>query len=1030
MSLTNENDQLTDPEAAAQWLKSLGVEDSERGLESLTSIRRGGLNDEMFGFLCSQLASHLPDASDRDSALANLDRFIAASRSPQSLVALFERDRSSFPTLLRIFSTSQYLADQLVRAPDSFDLVRITDGQPVAYQVLIDDLLSDLSTARDEEGVMRVLRVYKQRETLRIAYGDFIREAPLERVTQQISFLADAITQGAVIAAQRLLEDARGFPVRLDGRRARLVVLALGKLGGSELNYSSDIDLMFLCDEAEKTNGTRSIPAAEYFERLTRMVIRLLDEPTELGSAYRVDLRIRPHGENGPPVSDIASAIRYYDSSGRTWDRQALIKARPIAGDLDLGHEFLSALKPWIYRRFLSRVDIAGIRHIKRRIEKRAKRAGDEARNVKTGHGGIRDIEFSIQFLQLLNGADLEPVRTGNTLNAIDALQQVGCLTPQEATVLSENYKFLRSVEHHLQIMFDLETHTIPSDPRELTRFCWRMGYRDADGPQSVAAFGAKLAEMQLVNRRILDHLLHDAFGDEEQVPIETELVLDPDPSDQQIAEALQPFEFADPKQAYQLLMELANEKIPFLSTRRCRHFLAAIAPRLLASVAKTPDPSLALENMVRVSDSLGGKSALWELASFAPATLEMVVRLSAVGPYLIGILTSNPGMIDELMDSLILNRLPSYEELDSLATEMCRGAEDVPRILFSFRNSVHLRVGVRDVLGKDDIQSTHQTLADCAEICIHRIVQEQYEVLARRFGDPQTRDGRPCDLVILAVGKLGGREPNYHSDLDLMFLYESEGHTRPRRGGRSEGTTNNHFFNQLCQRATQLANAVSPQGRLYHVDTKLRPSGGSSILAVPFAQLVHYFAGGSGTLWERLSLCKARPIYGSPEARNLAMQSIREVVNQASGIPDLRDQVWELRQASQCDASAKNLKRSAGGTMDVELIVQMLQLQHAAQHPEVLVPGTLGAIESLRRASILDGETANQLEDGYAFLRRVESALRLLNTPQRHDLPTDEDMLGKLVYLLGFGDSESLIAQCESHQRMHREIFQRVCNR
>jgi len=224
------------------------------------------------------------------------------------------------------------------------------------------------------------------------------------------------------------------------------------------------------------------------------------------------------------------------------------------------------------------------------------------------------------------------------------------------------------------------------------------------------------------------------------------------------------------------------------------------------------------------------------------------------------------------------------------------------------------------------------------------------------------------------------------------------------------------------------LANAVSPQGRLYHVDTKLRPSGGSSILAVPFAQLVHYFDGGSGTLWERLSLCKARPIHGSAAAQELAMQSIREVVNQSSAIADLRKQVWELRQSNQQGASQKNLKRSAGGTMDVELVVQMLQLQHAKAHPEVLVPGTLGAIEALRRAAILDGETANQLEDGYAFLRRVESALRLLNTPQRHDLPTDEDMLGKLVYLLGFGDSESLIAQCEQHQRLHREIFTRLC--
>ncbi|MEZ6088448.1 MAG: hypothetical protein R3C05_10560 [Pirellulaceae bacterium] len=1028
MPLTNHNE-LTDPDAAAQWLQSLGVEQSTHGVGCLASIRDNCGSPEMFGFVCGQISRHLPDASDPDSALSNLDRFIAATRNPQALIALFERDRSSLPTLLRIFSTSQYLADQLIRNPEWFDLVRVSDGKAVDRQVIIDDLLADLRPARDEESVMRILRLYKQRETLRIAYGDFIREAPLDRVTQQISFLADAIVQGAVVSAQRLLEDERGYPQRRDGARARLAVLALGKLGGNELNYSSDIDLMFVCDEAEKTNGTRSIPASEYFERLCRLIVRLISEPTELGPAYRVDPRIRAFGESGPTVSDAASAIRYYTSSGRTWDRQALIKARPIAGDHDLGQEFLSALKPWIYRRFLNRADIAGIRHIKRRIEKRAKRAGDETRNVKAGHGGIRDIEFCIQFLQLLNGGDLEPIHTGNTLSAIDALEQVGCLTPQEATALSENYRFLRSVEHHLQIMFDLETHTIPEDPKELKRFCWRLGYRDATGDFSVQAFGKKLAEMQRVNRSILDHLLHDAFGDDEQVPIETELVLDPDPSPLQIREALEPYGFENPESAYQLLMELSREKIPFLSTRRCRHFLAAIAPRLLVAVSQTPEPSLSLENMVRFSDSLGGKSALWELASFTPATLDMVVRLSAVGPYLIGILTSNPGMIDELMDSLILNRLPSHDELQSLAAEMVRGADDVVRILFSFRNSVHLRVGVRDVLGKDDIQATHESLADCAEICLQTIVRSQYEALARRFGDPQTRDGRPCELVILAVGKLGGREPNYHSDLDLMFLYESEGHTQPRRGQRAEGTTNNHFFNQLCQRATQAANAVSPQGRLYHVDTKLRPSGGSSILAVPFAQLAKYFESGAGTLWERLSLCKARPIYGSKPAQDLAMRAIHDVIRQSQAYGYAGDQLQQLRMSTQHDASPANLKRGVGGTMDVELAVQTLQLRHAGEHPEILVPGTLAAIEALRKASIIDGETANQLEDGYAFLRRVESALRLLNTAARHDLPSEREALEKLVYLMQIDDADTLLRECNAYRKANRTIFERLCN-
>jgi glutamate-ammonia-ligase adenylyltransferase len=276
-----------------------------------------------------------------------------------------------------------------------------------------------------------------------------------------------------------------------------------------------------------------------------------------------------------------------------------------------LGQQFLSQLEPWIYRRYLSRADITGIKALKRRIEQRVRREGNDERNVKTGHGGIRDIEFVIQFLQLLNGGDLPTIRTGNTLVGIARLEQEGCLTWQERSLLEENYAFLRKLEHRLQIMFDLQTHTLPEDEKELRRVAIRMGYTDKSDNLALAQFKTDLKAKTELNRRILDHLLHDAFKDDESARPESDLVLDPEPSSETVQDVLGRYKFRDVQDAYTNLMALGTEKISFLSTRRCRHFLASIAPHLLQAIAATPDPDATLVSLSKVSDSLGGKGVL-----------------------------------------------------------------------------------------------------------------------------------------------------------------------------------------------------------------------------------------------------------------------------------------------------------------------------------------------------------------------------------------------------------------------------------
>jgi [glutamine synthetase] adenylyltransferase / [glutamine synthetase]-adenylyl-L-tyrosine phosphorylase len=1019
------------------FAQALGCADPLQAEQSLQSILDLGPTIDLFENFCGQLAILLPTCGDADRVLLNLRKYIQVGFSAHSLLALFEREPESLASLVKLFSASQYMADQLIANPTVYEMLRLTDGQPIQAGRLTDELMAEVRSTGELRQAMRAIRGFRHREHLRIAYGDIIGGLPVETVTQQLSDLASAILQAALYVARRELGGRRQPPLRHDRQPARLAVIALGMLGGAEMNYSSEIELIFVRDETLEPSNTRSLSSADYFERMASTVIKVLSEPMSNGLAYDVDTCKRPGGTHSPQVISITEGLQFYDSSGRTWQRQAFIKARVVAGDLELGNSFLEQLQPWIFRRYLNRADIAGIAALKRRIEKQTAAVNDNQRNVKLAAGAIRDVEFAIQFMQLLNGGDIESVRAGNTLNAIQVLELAGCLTAEESQVLSTNYRFLRRIEHYLQIVFDISTKILPSDANELNRLAMQLDYRESvDGTELHGKPHQQLLydwqEKTKVNQRILNHLLHEAYADDEAVSPETDLVLDPEPSETTIVKTLSPHGFRDPTQAYRNLMELSRESISFLSTRRCRHFFSAIAPRLLSAISATPNPDATLVNLANISQSLGGKAILWELFMANAPSMELVVRLCASSPYLVGILTSNPGMIDELLDSLMLDCLPTYDELEDHLDELCRGATDISPMLHSFKNSMHLRVGVRDILGKEEISTTHATLSDIAEVCLKQVIQAEYHRLVQRLGVPVLtegeRSGQTAELCVLAVGKLGGREPNYHSDLDVIFLFDGDGHTQSLLPSRKfEPTSNRHFFNQLCQRIIHAVTRTGTQGRLYDLDVQLRPLGSNGELAITIDDLHAYFAGSAGRAWERQALCKARAIWGSPIVRESAVDCVQSVLSSTAWTNHWAEEIFEHRLQLEKNASRNNIKRAAGGTMDIEFVVQMLQMQSAATHPNVLVPRTLDAIERLRIAGKLDAETALQMSENYRFLRSIESGLRLMNTSARHDLPTGENELERLAFLIQYRESLPLGRRCQEIRRVNREIFDRV---
>lgn len=977
------------------------------------------------------LRRELPRTADPDMAFNNLERLLAVPGAREQLPALLELRGRGLEATLQLLAVSQFFADTLILYPEALEIVRAAPRRNPSTEELTTILRSDVDAAYDDNSILRAFRRYRQLQTLRVGVNDILRDRPLEEITRDLARIADASLKVAVQTALKTVTKKLGQPMTASGQPSKVVALAFGKLGGDELNYSSDIDLMFVYDEdGETAKRGAAVPNSEFYTRVVTEVIRLLASQTDRGFAYRVDLRLRPEGNRGPLARSLASTLSYYDVMGRTWERQALIKLRHVAGDSPLGKQVTKALQPFIYRKYFSFSEINEVKALKRQMELRATRAGIDNRDVKTGRGGIRDIEFTVQFLQLLNGGDLPAVRQRNTLLALEALEIAGCLTPQETYILADAYRFLRKTEHRLQLLFDWQTHRLPASDDELRKLALRMGYSsdlpvvvEGDAAPSAAEFPAQrrsrideqpdagveateLAREPLdqflhdyqnktgVDRTILDHLLHQTFEEPEgQAEPESDLILDPNPDCAAIGTALARYPFRDIPEAYQNLNRLARESVPFLSHRRCRHFLASIAPQLLRAIAATPDPDEALNRFEQVTASLGAKAVLYELFSFNPASLKLYVDLCAYSPYLSSILIRNKGMEDQLLDSLMLDQTRTAGELAGELDELLRGASDSVPILRSFQDDEFLRIGVRDLLGKAEIRETTAALSDVADTILNAVFDLVEPAVRRRFGTPSSR------CVLLGLGKLGGREISYHSDLDLILLYECDG---PTEAG-AEPTTNFHYFTELVQRAIKMASRTGPLGRLYEVDMRLRPTGKSGSLVLPLGEFRKYFAGASSQLWERQSLTRARVLRGDPDFAAEAMTATREAVLGKRFGREVVDEILSMRARMEAGATPRSLKRAAGGLVDVEFLVQLLILRYAQVHPEIMRPNIWDALDACDRLGLLSAADCEILRRGYSFLRFVEARLRIVTDRPLTEIPEGADDLEKLARRAGF---------------------------
>jgi len=953
------------------------------------------------------LAAALSEIHDPDKALLRLEHLFEIVRSQGLQRDLLGGAPRYARMLASIFSQSQFLTDIAFKNPEYLLwLWEETDlDRPRSRTERIGELQAQLAAHNSFEARCRSMRRYRRREILRIGVRDLFSHAPIPSITEDLSNLADAVLEAALASAAPEVSRRYGEPIGQSSSPATFAVLALGKLGGRELNFSSDIDLLFLYSEDGETRGGAmgQTSNGEYYQKLGERLIKALAEQTEEGHIFRVDMRLRPHGKTAPLAISLETAADYYGSFGRAWERQALIKTRAAAGDLELGNRFIEQTRPFVYPRYFDDETLEEVLDIKRQVEAQAGKRGQFDTDVKLGLGGIRDIEFTVQMLQLLYGGRIASLRHANTLDAIAALGDAGLLQPLEATALAHNYQFLRQVEHRLQIEGAQQVHVLPESLEALDEFAGRLGY------PSGSSFMADYRDKTLENRRILTRFIEKEGAGTLWV---TDL-LNPNSDGAAGLERLAQLGFRDPQRARAELLDLllGPEERPHQSN--ARQTFRSIAPRLLQALAESTDPG---ENLVRLSQILAKvrtSATLYGVLNENPELSDYLVTLVGNSQYLTQILIRDPGLFDTFGIPGALDRAPTREELQD-ELDGLRTAYDSEAAVYRLHDAETVRIGMRDLIGRSTVQEVGAALTLLAEVCIGHVLEQARRKTADRFGTT----GAP--FAVLGLGKLGGHELGYGSDLDLVFVYDNEAKTET-------GISSNEYSAAVASKTIKALKEPTRYGALYDVDARLRPDGARGMLTIGVSRLRDYYAH-EAQAWERLALIKARAVAGDlafaqkveTEARNLALAR-----------PLTRDEIGQIiamRQKLADQASPLDLKKHTGGIIEIEFALRMLQMQHAADNPALRVTDVTRAVDALSHAEVLSREQARTLLDSYLFFRRVENRIRIMHGRSGSELPENPEERIGLAQRLGIeGDLADIV---EKHKRRVSLVYQEVVTR
>ena len=916
------------------------------------------------------MAPRKHDAEAVDRAMADLAAEIAADGELAPLHGLLARPGTR-ALVEGVFSGSPYLTGIIRRQP--LWLMRALTSAPMArladLALATRTAVAQASTATD---AMTPLRAYKSEASLVIALADAGGALEVMQTAEAISDVADVALGAAVdFLVHRGIRSGEIRLADVPGAVASsgYIVLGMGKYGARELNYSSDIDLIVLFDR-ERLLLREGLEPQAYAVRLTRDLVRLMQERTAAGYVFRTDLRLRPDPGATQIALSTAAGLHYYESFGQNWERAALIKARAVAGDIQAGTAFLAEIEPFVWRKYLDYAAIADIHAMKRQIHafKGFGSIGVAGHNIKLGRGGIREIEFFAQTQQLIAGGRQRDLRSPRTLDTLKALTARKWITPEAATELDAAYRFLRTVEHRLQMTDDEQTQTLPEDPGKLARLAAFLGYAD------VAAFDAELRRQLMIVQRHYGALFEDmpdltsAAGGS--------LVFTGDADDPETVETLKRMGYADPSAVITIVKGWHFGRYPAMRSARARERLTEFQPMLLDAMTRTADPNAALGAFDRFLAELPAGVQLFSLLRNNPSLLRLIADIMGMAPRLARILGRRSRLLDAVLDPGFFEAEPAPEAIAARAHEMIGQSRDYQECLDRarlFGNEQSFLIGVRLLSGTLSAERAGAAYARLAESIIRELAAAVERELTEVHG--HVPGGA---AVVLAMGKLGGREMAANSDLDLIVIYDYPEGTRESDGAKPLAAS--QYYARFTQRLVSALTSPTAEGRLYEVDMRLRPSGTSGPVATHFKSFTDYQRSSAWT-WEQMALTRARILAGPQHLCEAVERIVQETLCRSRDPRTLAADVRDMRTRIETEKGSTaiwDLKQVRGGVVDVEFITQYLQLAHAARCPAVLDQTTLTALARLRDAGALSAVHADMLIPAARLYQSLQQVHRL----------------------------------------------------
>ena len=946
--------------------------------------------------------------------------------------------------LPQVWAASDFVATACIRAPRLLDEL-INSGELDRRgrgADLIARVENELAGCADEEELDARLRRTRRREMVRMAWRDLSGAGDLDETMEGVSALAESCIDGALAHHHKWLSARFGTPRDDNGDAVGMVVLGLGKLGGGELNYSSDIDLIFAYQHAGQTvhdgdhdgnddagdkkvgdKNARTLDNHEYFTRLGRKLIASLERVTADGFVFRVDMRLRPNGDSGPLALSFAAMEQYYQSHGRDWERYALIKARAVGGDRDAGARLQAQLTPFVYRKYLDFTAFDSIREMKQLIEREVKKKGMQD-DVKLGPGGIREIEFLVQSHQLIRGGRNRNLRTQSLRRALRALADEGVVDAAARARLLQDYRFLRNTEHRVQMVADRQTQRLPDASFARLRLAWSMGF------DSWAAYRNQLDRHRAHVERAFGDILGAPEADGGSVGGDTESDADldaaladvwRDAASQSVDETLAAAGFTDFARVAQLLKDFRAGRLYQMFSAVERDRIDRLIPPALRQAGGRAHPERALTAFISVLESIGRRSVYLSLLIENPLALAQLLSLCAASPWISRHIGTHPVVMDELLSPPVDVRAYGAADIrrelqrrltqtghaagDASATVAGDDEESRMNALREFNHAQVLRVAAADVLGVLDAGEVCRVLSQLARVILQQVFDDALQwVAVKRGGDGDAESGgnetgARGRAGVIAYGKFAAGELGYHSDLDIVVCYDDAGdgengdavagETVANAGHENTAAETGYYYARVGQRLIHLLTARTHAGPLYELDMRLRPSGHSGTLVTSLAGFAKYQLADAWT-WEHQALVRARAVAGGEDFSRRFERVRREVLCRARAPQRLRADIAAMKQKmaranSQSDKQWCDLKLGRGGIVDIEFIVQYLVLRAAHEHPAVVRPRTTAdTIDALRDAGALAGDAARQLRRIYQLYLRKSLDLKLMEQPLR----------------------------------------------